>query len=73
MESRGPNVRLTAKAHDVLTKQAKDSGFTMKEVASVAVMSMFSKKREDKLHQFTTFALGAITSGALMFFVGMLW
>ena len=42
------NVRITDKAHELLTEKAEYLGATMKEVASEAIFFMFSKERAQK-------------------------
>ena len=71
MATKRSNVRLTDKAHRLLTEKAENSGFSMKEIASEAVMLMFRQKRDNKRYAFGAFALGAIAGGVLMLFVGM--
>ena len=73
MDPKGNNVRLTEEAHGLLAEMADDCDSSMKDVASEAVIRMTQRKRDNRRYAFGTFALGAISCGALMFFVGMLW
>lgn len=70
--SKAHNVKLTDKAHALLSKKAEDSGFSMKEIASEAIIGTFKRERDKGRYAFGTFILGAITSGALMFMMGVL-
>lgn len=74
MATKRSNIRLTDKAHRLLTEKAENSGFSMKEIASEAVMLMFRQKRDNKRFAFGTFVLGALTGGCLVFacFWGMI-
>lgn len=73
MDPRGGNVRLTEKAHELLAKRIEDSGISMKDAASEAVMLMFRQKRDNSRYAFGAFTIGAISGGVLMFFIGVLW
>lgn len=64
-------VRLTQKAHWLLAEMGHDCDVTMKELASEAITQMAERKRDERQYKFSTFVLGAITGGVLMFFVGM--
>ena len=69
--SKSNNVKLTEEAHYLLAEMAEDCDTTMRELASEAVMRMAMRKRDERQYKFGAFALGAITGGALMLFVGM--
>ena len=61
------HVRLTEKAHNLLAKKAEDSGSSMKEIASAAILLMFKHKRDNRQHELYTFILGLIAGGIIMF------
>ena len=71
MATKEGKVRLTEEAHGLCAEMAHDCDVTMKDVASEAITRMAERKRDEKRYAFGTFALGAITGGVLMFFVGM--
>ena len=73
MATKEGRVRLSEEAHWLLAEMGHDCDATMKELASEAITRMAERKRDEKRYAFGTFALGAITGGALMFFVGVLW
>ena len=71
MDPKGNNVRLTEEAHGLLSKMTHDSDASMKDVASEAVIRLIQRKRDNRRYALGTFALGAISGGALMFFLGL--
>ena len=73
MATKEGKVRLTGEAHGLCTEMARDCDITMKDIASEAVIRMSLRKRDERQYKFGAFALGAVTGGALMFFVGVLW
>ena len=73
MATKEGRVRLTEEAHWLLAEMGHDCDATMKELASEAITRMANRTRDEKRYAFGTFALGAITGGVLMFFVGLLW
>ena len=73
MNSNKGRVRLSEEAHGLCAEMAHDCDITMKDVASEAITRMANRTRDEKRYAFGTFALGAITGGVLMFFVGLLW
>ena len=71
MATKEGRVRLTEEAHGLCAEMAHDCDVTMKDVASEAVTRMAMRKRDERQYKFGAFALGAITGGVLMFFVGI--
>ena len=71
MDRKGSNVRLTEQAHDLLALHTDGSGISMKDAASDAILLMLKHKRDNVRYRFAAFALGAISGGVLMFFVGL--
>jgi hypothetical protein len=83
--SKGNNVRLTPEAHQLLAEKAEDYNVSMKDVASEAIVLLTKreewrahverleqKSKDNKLFALGTFVLGALASGCVMFFVGVL-
>lgn len=68
----GNNVRLTEEAHAQLAVWIQGTKISMKDAASEAIMLMFKKKQDDRNRSFTTFLLGSIAGGVLMFFIGVM-